>query len=338
MSVKSASPMPKPPVVDNRYQRAEIDQYVKSLPADAPIRSIVASPAVQGRLTAFEKADDAALIAQARYRTWGRRGLWATTFGVLVGAFLLFPIGPLSSGTPRIVIGAIQTITILITVGATLIITWLKPLDQWMAYRAEAEDGRGKIFDAILNGKGPANGDAKLLAKQKLDLLMAAHINDQLRFFTKRAREHKKVASDFSPLRLIGYFIILCAGGIGLAALVNGLGIALPGALRTFVDWVAVPEANRWQLGLTTIASGILAHAAARTYLEEDQRKAALYTVTASKLKKIIERELPKAQAAIESGNDEALRKFYLDTRTIMEQEHAVWSFIRSADDAPAAS
>lgn len=317
------------------YQRAAIEEFLKSLPADAPIRSVVASAGVSTQIDAYETADARALAAQAGYRAWGRRGLRATTFGILIGALLLLPLDRWFAGTPRTVIGALQTLALVITFGATLLIMWLKPLDQWMSHRAEAEQFRGKIFAAILNGTTPAGAYPAAVARQKLDLLMAAHISDQLSFFDKRTGEHKKLASNFSPVRLLGYLLIISAAALGLAALINGLGISLPDALKRLVDLLVLPDANRWQLGITTMASGVLAHATARTLMEDDMRKAALYAVTATKLRRLVARDLPKVQAATANGDETALRTFFAEARSILEQEHAVWSFIRPADDEP---
>ncbi len=316
------------------YQRAAIEEFLKSLPADAPIRSVVASAEVSTQIDTYETADARALAAQARYRAWGRRGLRATTFGILIGALLLLPLDQWFTGPPRTVVGALQTLALVITFGATLLIMWLKPLDLWMSHRAEAEQLRGKLFAAILNGTAPA-GASKALLTQKLDLLMAAHINDQLRFFDKRTGEHKKLASNFSPVRLLGYLLIVGAAALGLAALINGLGVPIPNSLRWMVDLLVLPDANRWQLGIATMASGVLAHATARTLMEEDERKAALYAVTAKKLRRLIDRDLSKVQTATANGDETALRRLFVDARTILEQEHAVWSFIRASDDEP---
>ena len=162
---------------------------------------------------------------------------------------------------------------------------------------------------------------------------MAAHVNDQLAYFDKSARVHKKVASNFSPLRLLGYFLIIGASALGLAALAKGLGYSMPTIISRLVNWLVLPDANRWQLGIATIASGVLAHATARSLMDGDRRKAALYEVTATKLRKLIARDLPMVQAATANRDVTKLLKFFADARSILEQEHAVWSFIRPSDD-----
>ncbi len=316
------------------YQRAAIEDYLATLPADAPVRSIVAGESVEASLVAFERADARALAEQARFRRWGRRGLYATTFGILVGALLLLPLEHRFGGTPRLVIGGLQTLALAITFGATLTIRWLKPRDHWITFRAEAERLRSRIFDTILFAAPPAGSDAAATASQRLGLTMSAFVNDQMKFFKKRAVQHGRVASHLSPLRIFGYLLILAAGILGIAAVVNGLGVPLPAVLARTVDLLLLPDASRWQLGITTMASGILAHATSRGFMEEDERKAALYKVTFQKLQQLVERSLPQVQAACAKGDETSLRQFFSEARLIMEQEHAVWTLMRPTDAA----
>lgn len=321
------------PADGKQHQRDAISVYIATLPENAAIRAVAASPAVQETIAAFETADDAALAAQARYRCWGRRGLSATTFGILVGALALLPFDDWFKGTPRLIAGGLQTLTLTITFAAILLIRWLKPLDQWVMHRATAEQLRGKLFAAIINGPAPAGSSGADLAEQKLGVLMAAHINNQLAFFDTSSIRHRKVASLYSPIRLAGYLLILGAAILGIAALSSAAGLPIPDAMRWLTDVLVLPESSRWQLGITTMASGLLAHATARSLMEEDERKAALYAITAKKLRRLVERDLTRVQAAAARGDESALQAYFKDARTIMEQEHAVWSFIRTTDD-----
>lgn len=317
------------PAAGVHAQRAVIDDHLARLDANAPIRAIVSAPQVQQRLAEFEAADACALAEQARFRKWARRGLRATTFGVLVGALILLPLDAFFAGTPRRVIGALQTTALLVTFGATLLTLWLKPLDQWVRFRAEAETLRGRIFDEIMSEPAPAGSDAAEVATQRLDLLMAAHVQDQLAFFKKRSRQHGRVASHFSPIRIVGYLLIIAAGLVGGAALLHSLGLPLPPNFAALIERIVLADANRWQLGIATMASGILAHATSRALMEEDERKAALYKVTAERLQELIDDNLPATKADCAIGSETRLRQFFRDARHIMDQEHAVWTFMR---------
>ena len=53
---------------------------------DAPVRALLATPAVEGKLAAFDAADAIAIKEQRAYRRVGRFSLWCLLIGALVGA------------------------------------------------------------------------------------------------------------------------------------------------------------------------------------------------------------------------------------------------------------
>jgi hypothetical protein len=105
-----------------RYQRAAIEQYLATLPTAAPLHAVAGGREVKTTIDQFEAADADALAAQERYRKWGLRGLTATTCGVLIGALLLMPFDAWFNVQWRIAVGALQTLMLLITFGAALLI------------------------------------------------------------------------------------------------------------------------------------------------------------------------------------------------------------------------
>lgn len=311
-----------------KYQRAAIEKHLATLSETAPIRAIAHGSDVEAKLAAFEAADERALMEQGRYRWWGRLALRATTFGTLVGALLLLPIDVWIDGLPRSVIGSLQTLALIVTICAVLLINWLKPIDQWMRYRAMAEQLRGQIFAAVVDGKAPNGTAPGALATQKLDLLLAAYVNDQLTYFDTTIRKLKKATSRYSPMRLFSYLLITLAGVLGVVVAAKSIDLPLPSALQLLIDWLAVPNASRWQLGMATMASSVLAYATARTLMDQDHRNAALYAVTASKLRDFIADHLNSVTTtAAATGDDGALRAFFANARQILEAEHMAWFF-----------
>ena len=217
------------------YQLEAIDAALAGLPVDAPLRAIVRGEDVQAKLAAYEYADRKAVAEQTRFRFWGGVGLSATTFGVMVGALLLLPLDSWLSGQWRSVISGLQTLALVVMIGAAMLTGWLQPQQHWMLSRSAAERLRNEIFQSVLSGGAPAvNGIA--LSQQKLDLLMSAHLLDQLRFFQKRSREHERAAGDFTPLRLVGYLLIGCAIVLGVIASLYGLGVPLTDTLNSVGD------------------------------------------------------------------------------------------------------
>lgn len=327
MTTTAKSPIAAP----KSYQRAALEASLEGKPADDPARALVASSGVQQTLAAFETADAAAMAAQGRYRRWMRRGLRATTLGVLIGAMLLLPIDAWIEGVPRYVIGALQALAVFTTFAAVVAVARWRPLDTWMASRAKAERLRGAVFEQIVDAQ--VGGEPGTVAKAKLDVFMRAYIEDQIGFFEARTRQHRRLASDLSPVRLVGYSII-CIGAItSVVVVLSKFGIAIAPVTDWLERWIGLTNSNRWQLALTTAASGLMSYATQRTLLDEDARKAALYDATAKKLRRLIDREHAATAAAAAKGDDTAVKAFFAKARTILELEHAVWSFVHDVGD-----
>ena len=313
------------------YQLEEIEKALAGLAEGTPLRAIVAGPEVQRELADYAAADEHALKEQASYRFWGRLRLLATTLGVVVGAVLLLPLEIFVPGDARVglgkVLGHLKSVFPSIAFIAIVLAHWLKPLEEWMKSRADAEQLRGSIFETIMNA-APDRVSPAALATDKLELLMKAHINDQLGFFKKRMVQHQAAASSFSPIRLFSYALYFIASVLGAVVAAYAMGMPFPETLRQFANAVPEPEVNRWHLGLSTMASGLFAHAMQRTLMEDDQRKASLYRLTADKLDALIAQDLAGVQAACARGEEAALHKFFGDARAILEQEHMVWASV----------
>ncbi len=319
------------PAPAKSYQRLAIEKVVAARGPGDPAAALYALADAQATLAAFETADTAAIAAQERYQRWKERGLQATTFGVFVGALLLLPFGDRLDGWPRTVIGALQTLALLTTFAAIVIVAKFKPQDSWMISRGTAERLRGEIFERVAAAQ--VSGDAGTVASAKLALIREAYIDDQVGFFEKRTRDHRKRASETSPLRIAGYLVILLAVALGAVVTLRALGVAPVLVVARVDQWIGLAHTSQWQLALTTWASGILSYATARSLMHEDARKAALYDVTAKKLKTLIRREYAVMSVAAARGENAAVAAFFDKARTILEQEHAVWSFVHDFSD-----
>jgi hypothetical protein len=319
-----------------KYQRLEIERFLGGLPAAAPLRAAVAAGGVWPAVDAFEAADKAAVAAQGRYRRAARLALRATTFGTLAGALLLLPLDQFLNGAPKYAIGALQTVSLICTLGAVWWLGRRRPVDAWMQSRAEAEQARGAIFEAVLEAHPAGAYDAGTLTAEKLDCIQQAHIDDQLRYFDKASRRHAKAASRNSPLRLAGYVLIGAAfivGGVGLIQVAEAFGFVGFAALHGVASLFTASDLSRAQLGLGTMASSILAHATARSMLEQDERNAALYTLTARRLRAYLERNRGDVRARAAAGDLASVTAFYRGARQILEAEHTAWLLSRPPRD-----
>lgn len=322
--------------MSQKYQRAEINKFVASSGPSSPIAAIVASPEVQAYLEAFEAADSEAMVSQARYRRYANLALRATTFGTLVGALLLLPFDQGIVDFPRGGIGALQTLALLITIVAIWWIGRRRPGDTWITSRAIAEQKRGELFAAILGTSLATAVDKRLVIQQKLECIHTAHVEGQLRYFDKSTARHAKAARRTTPLRLFGYALIVLGAGLGavsLLQLLESLGVVLPASLVMWTGLLSTLDLSRWQLGFGTMASSLLAHATARSMLDQDERNAALYWMTAKNIRQFLERELRPAQVKAATGDLVAVKEFYRGVRQILEAEHMAWFLNRPPSD-----
>src|SRR5262245_4872554 len=72
--------------------RLALDLHLRGKPGDAPLRALIAEPAVEEKLAAFDAADAIAVREQRAYRRVGRFSLWCMLVGALAGAFVLLPL------------------------------------------------------------------------------------------------------------------------------------------------------------------------------------------------------------------------------------------------------
>lgn len=318
-------------------QRAVLQRALDKFPTEAPIHAVARTEAVQDALAAYETADAAALALQAGYRRWARIVLRATAIGGLLGAIVLLPPWVLGSAAPAVrgAVGGLQAIALLVGIIAIQWIGWHRPLDGWMRDRAEAEHQRGEIFRALVTAATPPGADPGQLAGQKLAVSMEAHVGDQLAFYRSACRRHAKGASRVSPLRLLGYALIgiaLVLSLVSLADAVAELARYLGWRMPAWLEWLAEHahriidmDGRRWQVVAGTVSSSVLAYAAARSLLDQNERNLSLYTAVVHKLDTLIETGRARAEQAAAEGRIADVAAFLDEARTIMQSEHAIW-------------
>jgi hypothetical protein len=288
--------------------RQALDLHVRRLAADAPIR---------------------ALLAARAYRRLGRFALWCMTIGALVGAFALLPLDRWIGDLPRKAIGALQALALVLTVLALAWSNWRRSLGRWMRSRAKAEALRADVFRAVLQA-----GAADQKLAPALACFRDAHLDWQLGYYRKRGGEHRRAAGAATPYRIAAYLLtamsILLALA-GLAAFAAEFGIFVPyvsGWLRP----LAITESGRWQLGLGTMASSLLAFASARSFMDQDDRNASCYELAAAELDRLVEEDWEGAEAAAREGRAGEVIGFCERVQSVLSAEHLAWIFARPRD------
>lgn len=314
------------------FQRKAILKALEPLPPDAPIRAAVAGPEIQRRLGEFEEADAKAIAHQNWYRRLYLCALLATTLGTVVGALALLPFENLFKEEHLKTISLTQTTAMILTTLLLVVISVSKPVDKWLRFRADAERKRSDLFEAILQARVPGAGPE--FTRQQLDVLAKAYFKEQIDYFVSSARRHERAASHAVWPKLFAYALLAVAFTVAAMVLVATFGDlerlfnAMMSTFSKGDDWHRT--AARLQLGLGTMASALLAHANARSLMDHDERKAALYKETARNLTEYLIRVMPEARTRADAGDGSMSDVVFQQVRHILEGEHAAWIGVRS--------
>ncbi len=112
--------------------------------------------------------------------------------------------------------------------------------------------------------------------------------------------------------------------GIGLMSFFD----IWPRELLDLVAWLRLAEEPvRWQLGLGTLASALLAYASARTLIHQDERNAALYAHTGKRLDDLASTHGNAAILAAARGDGVAVIDYARAAQAILDADHTAWQF-----------
>ena len=103
--------------------------------------------------------------------------------------------------------------------------------------------------------------------------------------------------------------------------------------------WVGLilDDPTRWQLGLNTAGSALLAYASARAMVTQDERNAALFAVTRQRLDALRTPERRKAaQDAADRGDAAAVLAYVEAAQSILDADHQAWMLNRPPPDPTA--
>jgi hypothetical protein len=297
--------------------------YLQTVPAEAPIRKVLASAEIRQQLAAFDRADHTALRQQRRYWQAGWLARLAALLGVLLVPIELLPLERWLPPWSPMAVNGLRGLTLLLTFVAIILLGLRRSAVRWKQARGEAEKVRGEFFRKVVAAGGRAGA-----LDQALACFKAAHLDWQIGFYDKRIRDLprriKAEANQVNPFRLVGIVLSLGAatlGGITLLKYLAAEGV-MP-SLSSTLSWF--PEPARWQHGLNATASSLLAFAGARFLTYEDISSAALYPWARAELARVETGELGDAQAAAARGDVATVQAFCARVQRIFDTEHGVW-------------
>lgn len=329
------APRPKRPPIGPYDQRPEIAKHVAELGADSPLAALLAEPPLDDRLKIYEDANADAEKAQNAYRRWGRFALFLMTAATLISAVMLFPLERLWKDNEqwRGLVSGLQSAANIIALAVVWSLNRRGAVGRWMETRAEAERLRSDFFRAVLNAPAPAGSNAGRLWREKLALVDAAHLDYQSAYYRSAIGRHSKVASARATPRKLAAAAMAISILLGAASLLILSGFPLPGPLSeafTTLRSLDLGEPIRWQLGLNTAASALLAYASARAIITQDERNAALYRISLHRLGTLRSEARREAVAAAASAGDGAAVLAYAEeAQEILDADHLAWRLSR---------
>ena len=281
-----------PSIDRNRIKQSDLrqalDAHLRGLPADAPLRNVIARPEIEATLVEFDSADVLAIKKQRSYRRLGRVALWAMMIGAIIGALVLLPIDPMACGLAatghRRLPGACP--------GSDVRRSCMDQLSdksvlQWMQYRSEADEGFARRSFAPSCGRRRCEGVVATGAClfQRRPSRLATQLT-----LARRGIQHRKSAGLATPLQRCGLSDAWrLRSRLGVARLVSlaaryGIRPWWRRSARAAIQWLLPHEhagAGNWVWARSR--SSVLAFASARTFMDQDDRNAACYGLDAPK-------------------------------------------------------
>ena len=327
---------PKLTAVKSTGQCGAIEQHLLTLPADAPIRALISTAAFEQQLAGYEAVNQTAITQQANYKALGHSALLLTTLATLMAALTLLPLDSWLDGTARTAVTGLQSVANFLAMLLVWRIARKDYVEGWMETRATAERLRGALFERLLAADATTGTNAKRLWREKLDLFMAAHVNYQLGYFDgaiKKAQVRSNLSSWPKTLSVIATLVVSVIAAIGIANYARDTGMPLPPWLDAGVLALRVPDTVRWQLGLNTLAAGLLAYASTRTLMYQDASNLALYRITRQRLVDLKAEELAQTEIAADQGEAMRVLGFCRRAQAILEADNLAWKLSRPPAD-----
>lgn len=311
-------------------QRTALLKQMAKLPPDAHLHTLINSQAFDDLVHAYETTNARAQTCQNIYKRAGLAALALATLATLAAALTLLPVSDLIGANTTRVVSGLQVAANTLSLA---IVWWLNrtsAVDAWMSARAAAEGLRGELFAHLFEAPHPNGADHARLWCDKLALFRGAHVDYQRGYFASAHERHTKRARNLSLPR--GLAIGATALAIAIAAIT-----AFDWWPRDFtnqVPWLRLlEEPIRWELGLNTIASSLLAFASAHAMINQDERNAALYHRSGTRLDDLNARAWADVEAAAARGDSEKVKAYARDVQAILEADHQAWLLNRPPSD-----
>lgn len=295
-----------------------------------PLIRILQRPDLEQIIDAYEAADQAALVAQARYKRVARLAAIASFLAIALAAVMLLPrTGGVSEGMTTTAVGA-QFVCLAVSMLASLWLGWRKPFEAWMQQRAEAETQRIRLFRRVTEADEPTNANELPLLPLQLEYFRRFQLDVQRLYYDKRGRQHRAAVRRRLIWRGIALLLILCAA-LPVLWTLQGKDWLPPAVTPLLVAMPPKTElAQRLFLSLGLIGGAMQGLLAAQSLISYDERNGARYHDTWQNLEALSGRPLDEARNAAAGGQRERALTLIALAHGQISSEHREWVSLRS--------
>lgn len=267
----------------------QVSQHLAALPPEAgPLARALGAGRFIESVARYDHLSSAAEGARDRLKLHANRAAVGGFLVAALGGVQLYLDAAPASGIVPFVIAALQVACVVLALWSAVVITFRRPQADWSRHRSEAEHQRLAHFKSLLSAEAEPRPGELPLPPLALEYARAYLLDDQLRWFRRRARDFAPTVRRIKRARILAMLLIAAATLPTILALVRAPEVAgaLP-ALAAWGEWLrqrldidlallAGVVGGALQTLVTTFAATSLASRNAETYERMAQRLAAL--------------------------------------------------------------
>lgn len=301
-------------------------------PEAGALQRILGRPEIERIRSAYVDWNSKALKLQGRHKRWGKSGILAAMLATVVAVFLMispFQLSPLAS------VIASSSVWLLLCVSWAYFVAMMirRPLEAWYKARANAEEFRKRLFEAVLAAtEAPQAAEIATLPLQ-LEYFRRYQFEVQKDYFGGKSRIFQRRAKISDRIGWLFAAVPFVALGLTLATGVSAAGEQ--GFLSSSVNWIAgglhrieALSIDVYGTGLALVVSALSAGMFAVAQLDNYRRNAARY---ANMLRRLDEMAVdPRlgfshARAAADAGERAPVERLVREMHALMTSELGEW-------------
>ncbi len=308
-------------------------EHANALPPEAgPLKRILEQPGIEAIKADYDRWNADALHLQGRHMRWGKRGIVAAMAAAV--AAVIVTVSPIDM-TPLQSVLASSFVWLLLCVSWIYfaLMMWRRPLEGWYKARANAEEYRKRLFEAVLEATETAGPGEIAVLPLQLEYFRRYQFEMQREYFAGKSRMAARRARWTDAVGWLWATIPFAALGLTLAAglaatseqgfmhpLVTKLGGAVQAVERLSID--------TYGIGAAIIVAAASAGLFAIAQLDNYRRNAVRYTNMLSRLEEL--QKDPRlgfnpARFAADAGIREPVVRLVREMHALMTSELAEW-------------